>query len=149
MVQYLKGNNTHMHCYVFRFFSCCVCFQYLYHYYQNLVTMVLCYGDNQNSTKYQGKSNTHHQLLIQPSEPHHFHSFYQRLNIRTLPKYQVILWFLPHTFGCSEVIFLSQTLPHTLIWIILYHDLPQLWLLSLCTQFCVSRLFLSCFHDTE
>ena len=111
----------------------------------NLVTMVLCYGDNQNSTKYQGKSNTHHQLLIQPSEPHHFHSFYQRLNIRTLPKYQVILWFLPHTFGCSEVIFLSQTLPHTLIWIILYHDLPQLWLLSLCTQFCVSSLFLSFF----
>ena len=34
----------------------------------NLVSMVLCYGDNQNSTKYEGKSNTHHQLLIQPSE---------------------------------------------------------------------------------
>ena len=29
---------------------------------------------------------------------------------------QVVLWFLPHTFGCSEVIFMSQTyVSHTLV----------------------------------
>ena len=64
--------------------------------------------------------------------------------------HQVILWFLPHTSGCSEVIFLSQTvlvlIPHSDM-DHLVSDLPQLWLLSLCTQFCVSNMYI--FHDTE
>ena len=63
--------------------------------------------------------------------------------------HQVILWFLPHTSGYSEV-FLCQTvlvlIPHSDM-DHLVSDLPQLWLLSLCTQFCVSNMYI--FHDTE